>query len=200
MQIVVGKTANPKTMLWILASLWIIHFSVGFYPLMVNMDIVSQPSGVYCFPDFRKSDLLHRSYAIVVVTYLLLVLSIITASYYEIWRKAVADGFKWNEKSFVIKNIEHFRHKPHVQPTILNESATKIKISDLSLKTPAPSVINNSKYQLPAPEVTLASDIGSSQDETARSRQLAMTKKLAIITFALYIGGKFVSISLTAIL
>ncbi|KAI9140499.1 hypothetical protein BKA69DRAFT_1141045 [Paraphysoderma sedebokerense] len=184
-QIVLGKTAPYKIMLWFLVSLWIIHFAVGFYPLLVNMDIVSQASGVYCQPDFRKNDLLHRSYAILVVTYIILALTTITAAYYGIWKKAVADGFKWNEKSFVIKNAEKLGDMPPfpAQPAI-DESTTKIKNSQISLKKASSVGLNNI---ITPPELTFTSVLPS-RDETARAKQMAMTKKLAIITLALYIG------------
>ncbi|KAI9140500.1 hypothetical protein BKA69DRAFT_1141047 [Paraphysoderma sedebokerense] len=191
-QIVVGKTASYKTMFYILLSLWVIHFTVGFYPLMVNMDIVSQPSGVYCMPDFRRNDLLHQSYSIVVAAFVISVLIVITVSYYGIWKKAVADGFKWNEKSFVIKNMDEFRDKPAVvHPVALNESDTKLKISDVSLQKPGSSTMGGSKFNMAPPELTFTSEVKPSSDESARSKQIAMTKKLAIITLELYLGMNF---------
>ncbi|KAI9140505.1 hypothetical protein BKA69DRAFT_505855 [Paraphysoderma sedebokerense] len=188
-QIVLGKTITFRRMLSVLISLWISHILVGFFPLITNMDIVVQASQWYCLPDLRRTDLLYRLYGILVVGFILLVLSVITVSYYQIWKKAVADGFKWNEKSFVIKNVEKFRNAPlHAQPIISADTNSKIKNSDLSLKTPISSIGVGSKSNSTPAQLTFTSENAPVQDETARAKQMAMTKKLAVITLAIYLA------------
>ncbi|KAI9140497.1 hypothetical protein BKA69DRAFT_505599 [Paraphysoderma sedebokerense] len=167
----------------ILIFFWFFHIGVGLYPILVNIDIVSQASDVYCLPDFRRNDLLHRSYSIVLVTFIVCVLSIITVSYYGIWKKAVADGFRWNEKSFIIKNAELPNNCPEGVPAIQQDHGIKMKTSaHYSNKS------SLSKNSLSPQNGTFNSEVAPSRDRTAQAKQIAMTKKLAIITFALYIA------------
>lgn len=190
--IVLGKTATFRVMLRILISLWVLHFAVGFYPLMVNMDVVSQASETYCLPDFRRSDILHRSYGIVVVAFIILVLTVITACYLQIWKKAVADGFRWNEKSFVMRNGEQPNADAPVGQTVLMEPNPNTKsFSSHSIKTSS-SVVTSSRYNPPTHIGTLPTE---ARDATARIKQMAMTKKLGVITLALYLAwlGNLVS-------
>ncbi|KAI9135930.1 hypothetical protein BKA69DRAFT_288403 [Paraphysoderma sedebokerense] len=186
--IVLGKTATFRIMSSILIFIWVFHIVVGFFPLMVNIDVVIQASETYCLPDLRRSDLLHRSYAILFVTFVISVLSVITIAYYKIWRKVVADGFKWNEKSSSSKNAEQ-------QSTSHRSRAGTMEQTDTNMKTSASSSIRTSsnagtspKNNLRAQEGAVNLESNSSQTATTRGKQMAMTKKLAIITLALYLS------------
>ncbi|KAI9140501.1 hypothetical protein BKA69DRAFT_505631 [Paraphysoderma sedebokerense] len=182
-QIVLGRTTTYQKMLGVLILFWLIHLAVGSYPVLAKLTIVSQASNVYCLPDFRIPDFPHRKYGIIVVTFLILVLSIITASYYLIWKKAIADGFKWNEKSFVIKNIDYVGD----QPPTSDAASPNIKNSEANLISKS-SGLNKSNRSLAVPELSFSSEQPPSSDSSARQKQMAMTKNLAIITAALYLA------------
>ncbi|KAI9137980.1 hypothetical protein BKA69DRAFT_1094759 [Paraphysoderma sedebokerense] len=184
-QIVSGKTTTYKKMFWVLCCVWVFHISVGVYPIMVNMDIVSQASEVHCLPDFRRSDIVHQSYGAFLVTLDACVLLIITRSYYKIWRKAIADGFKWKDKSFVDANaMEQPQRRIQDQPARLEED----EANTLS-RIPTESSYGSVMFPKKSLGGTHSSETATSRQLiTAHSQQMAMTKRLATITFALYLA------------
>ncbi|KAI9140506.1 7 transmembrane receptor-domain-containing protein [Paraphysoderma sedebokerense] len=195
LQIVLGKTISFKLMLGIMVALWVIHTIVGFYPLMVNMQIVPQACETYCLPDFRRSDALHRSYSVVVVLFLSFVLSVIAISYFRIWKNAIAIGFKWNDKTFVLKQGE--KELPLHGPATGIDKNIK-NVVHLSVKAVPSSIGGRSKNNQSAQEESSASNASSSRNAStkdkgkANAKRMAMTKKLAFVTFAIYwADGKF---------
>lgn len=191
LQIVLGKTISFKLMLGIMIALWVIHTIVGFYPLMVNMQIVPQACETYCLPDFRRSDALHQSYSVVVVLFLSFVLSVIAISYFRIWKNAIAIGFKWNDKTCVLKQGE--KELPLHGPATGIDKNIKNAVH-LSVKAVSSSIGGRSKNNQSVQEESSASNASTSRNTStkdkgkANAKRMAMTKKLALVTFAIYLA------------
>ncbi|KAI9140836.1 hypothetical protein BKA69DRAFT_487434 [Paraphysoderma sedebokerense] len=186
-QIVLGKTANFKQMIIILVSFWTLHILIGFWPLMRDIHVVPQASEIHCLPDFRIHESKHQWFAAVVTAYIILTLCTITSSYYLVWKKAIVDGFKWNEKSFV---MQYQGNRVASEPTMVKDSTEAKRTAENNLMKASSLNVNNSKQNLDNLNSASASEISSSSDRNARKKQIEMTKKLAVITLAIYICWK----------
>ncbi|KAI9137425.1 hypothetical protein BKA69DRAFT_920788 [Paraphysoderma sedebokerense] len=98
-QIVLQKTFRRAHISLILLICWIFSLFLAFFPIIFQTYHVPQSAPVYCLPNFTGRTPLQFIVSVASIIAIVSVISINFLSYFMIYKKAVADGFKWNSRS-----------------------------------------------------------------------------------------------------
>ncbi|KAI9140512.1 hypothetical protein BKA69DRAFT_506325 [Paraphysoderma sedebokerense] len=129
--IVRHKTIPPRFVVASLIYSWVTSLAIGLYPIFTGLNHEVKPSRVYCSPNWKLTNLpLQVSFSIVCVVFVVFITLGITTSYYLIYKKAVSEGFKYNEKSFVLKKKSSEHNSSKRDPANSSISGNHLNPSD----------------------------------------------------------------------
>ncbi|KAI9139174.1 hypothetical protein BKA69DRAFT_1087118 [Paraphysoderma sedebokerense] len=167
-QIILGRSTTKKQLAIMLLTTWGIAGTIACIPFITKTYYVPQPAKFYCLGNIGGSEFGNRLYGMASLFTVVAACVVITVSYYSIYKRAVADGFKWNHETFVsaksrLHNFISEKSNPDSSAHFVGGSGIIRTISSVKA----------------VPKVTKKTD--------AYKTQMQMTLKLAFLTFYFYI-------------
>ncbi|KAI9139169.1 hypothetical protein BKA69DRAFT_1087104 [Paraphysoderma sedebokerense] len=160
-------------MSFMLLTTWITSAVLAMLPLATETFFVPQAVKIYCLGKMFGSTTGHRIYGIVTSATIVIACSIVGGCYYSIYKKAIADGFKWRNQSFV--STELLRETTEAYESA-DRSAKKSNVHGASTGSGANST-NSASGSKPKSTAT---------HNDAYQKQLQLTIKLALLTLYFY--------------
>ncbi|KAI9139171.1 hypothetical protein BKA69DRAFT_1168500 [Paraphysoderma sedebokerense] len=172
-QIISGHPTTRREMSFMLFMTWIASAVIAMLPLATETFFVPQAAKVYCLGKMFGSTTGHRIYGSVTSVIIVIACSIVGGCYYSIYKKAIADGFKWRGQTFV--STELLRETTEAYESA-DKSAKKSNVKGTSTGTGANSTnsVSGSKPK------------SNAKQNDAYKKQLQLTIKLALLTLYFY--------------
>ncbi|KAI9142749.1 hypothetical protein BKA69DRAFT_1037462 [Paraphysoderma sedebokerense] len=158
-------TVRQLCVLWFFA--WCSSGIQAIIPLATGTYFVPQDSNWYCLGDFSGTSAGHRAYSIFSLVNAYIGCGIVTIAYYSIYKKTIADGFKWSEFTFKRTQSTAVSHS--------KESGSEIK-SNASRGTAV--AVNSTK----SVTIGVESFVRPLNQQT-NAQQIRLTLRLAFYTF-----------------
>ncbi|KAI9140513.1 hypothetical protein BKA69DRAFT_506383 [Paraphysoderma sedebokerense] len=171
LHIVHSRSLQRKHAFFVLVYIWISALFFGFYPIITKTYHTPKPSQTYCAPDWRQKSVAQLIYSSCGLLFGGVAITLNAAAYFLIYRKAIADGFKWNDESFIKEK----------------DTGKQFKKTFSDAKRESNKIINSSQVSGPPTSYRPASN-ASAIGRDAKAKQIQLTKKLAILTFWEYLG------------
>ncbi|KAI9137428.1 hypothetical protein BKA69DRAFT_1128229 [Paraphysoderma sedebokerense] len=96
LQIVHQKPFTKSQVSILLVICWVFALILALFPIISQTYHVPQSAPVYCLPDFRGRTVLHYIVSVSSIAAIVSVIAINSTSYYMIYKKTLAEGFKWS--------------------------------------------------------------------------------------------------------
>ncbi|KAI9139175.1 hypothetical protein BKA69DRAFT_684947 [Paraphysoderma sedebokerense] len=182
LRIIHGRSLTKVEMSLMIFTTWIISAGLAIIPVVTGVYFIPQASKAYCLGDFTGQSFGHRAYAISSSILIFIAFAIVTFCYYSVYKKAIADGFKWREQSFMSTKLPLILQGSN--PGNANPLSNSMRQEDVFGSS---HTVENGN---PKPSKTV-----QSRHNDAYKTQMQLTIKLAAFTIYLYTvwSGTFAS-------
>ncbi|KAI9139172.1 hypothetical protein BKA69DRAFT_684769 [Paraphysoderma sedebokerense] len=171
-QIIAGRTTTKRQLVFMLLLIWTLAIGIACIPIFTSTYYVPQPAKFYCLGNIGGNKFGHRLYSLTCLCTVFAACVVITYSYYSIYKRAIADGFKWSSETFV-------SGKSRLQ---------NVRSEYSNLDVPCASHGAGGDGNGPTGTISSLKTLPRfSKQNDAYKTQMQMTLKLAFLTFYFYI-------------